>query len=173
MESGVLTTMTYRNTILGLFLFAGFVAAAHAAEVYHWVDENGVHHFSQTQPDEPSGDVSTMAVESEPPPGYDPEADIYGVEQQQERMAEIRAEMESRRQERLEERRRAARQQQPVQYAPQSGYSYSFPGFWYPGYPDRPPVRPEPPEPPVVEPHPSVPFRPPGSPKPYDAGETP
>jgi len=134
---------TVRFTLLLMAMAIGSPAAA--TEVFHWVDENGVHHFSQTEPAADTPQVSTMTLEDTTPANYDPEEDIYGVQAQAERMQALREEMDEKR-EAYRERQAKAAQQQAVQY--RRPYSYGRP-LWYPPYYPRPPVEPQPP---VIEP---------------------
>ena len=133
-------------------------ALADTTEVYHWVDENGVAHFSQTGPNDAGGEVRKLALENPVPSGYDPDEDIFGVEQQAQRMKELRESMEAKRQARLEAQRKAEAQRPVVIYQQQPAYRF---GTWIPGLPSRPPVyTPVWPGYPVPEPYPSVPFLP-------------
>jgi len=116
---------------------------AKAVEVYQWTDENGVVHFSQWAPTEPEKDVSTLEVDGSPPPGYDPEADLYNVEANKKAMESLWSDREKR----LEENRnRQASQPQIIQQTITPEY-----GTWpvYPDYGLRPPLSPERPERPV------------------------
>ena len=126
-----------------------------ATEVYHWVDENGVSHYSQNAPTADVAGVSKMILEDTTPPDYDPEEDRYGVEAQAERMASLREEMAEKR-EAQRERQRNAPQQPVVQY--QQPYQYGYSSFWRPPYFPSPPLRPEP----FIEPLPVLPFSPRG-----------
>jgi hypothetical protein len=131
-----------------------------AQEIYRWTDENGVVNVSDTAPVTESPAVSTVTVEDTRPSDYDPEADLYNVAAQAERMQALREEMKNEREARLERQRNAARQQ-PVQSTRSVGYA--VPGWWWgqPGYgpPPRPPLRPERP---IPEPYPTATLRPPG-----------
>jgi hypothetical protein len=127
-----------------------------AQEIYHWVDENGVSHYSQTAPAGAVDGVETMSLEDTAPADNDPGEDIYGVEAQAERMAALRQEMEEKRDTRRESR--AANAQQPVvQY--QNPVNYGYGPFWRPPFRPLPPVEPEPP---IAEPYPISTLRPPG-----------
>ena len=131
--------------------------AAHATEIYRWTDENGVVHFSQTPPPTADSEVSRLALSDAQPADYDPENDIYGVAEQQERMKALREEREKKRQERL------ARQAQPASQAviPYRERDYfTYPIYGYPGYQPRPPYRPNPPGQ-RPRPQPGEPIRPP------------
>ena len=139
-----------------LFLLA-FLASMPvlATEVYHWVDENGVPHYSQNVPTADVTGVSIIILEDTTPPDYDPEEDRYGVEAQAERMALLREEMAEKR-EAQRERQRNAPQQPVVQY--QQPYQYGYSSFLRPPYYPSPPLRPEP----FIEPLPVLPFSPRG-----------
>ena len=74
-------TMTSGNAFILVVAFcAGLTLdSARATEVYRWVDEDGVVHFSQTAPPGQETDVSKMSLADTRPSDYDPDADIYGV----------------------------------------------------------------------------------------------
>jgi Domain of unknown function (DUF4124) len=127
--------------LFGLPLFLTLSLAplqAAAVEVYQWTDENGVVHFSQWAPTEPEKDVSTLEVDGSPPPGYDPEADLYNVEANKKAMESLRSDREKRQEENRE--RQAASGPQIIQQTITPEY-----GAWpvYPGYGQRPPLRPD------------------------------
>ena len=143
--------MNVRLTICCATLLLASAAASEiqALEVYSWVDENGVTHFSDTGPED--------ASQLENPAPADDGEDVFGIEAQAERMRALRETMEERRSAALEARRQAA-QQPVVQYVDQPRYGYPIFGLpGYPGYPARPPERP-----PRPEPYSTVPFKPPG-----------
>lgn len=126
-----------------VLLLAGLLAGpAAATEIYKWVDENGVTHFSQTAPDPSVDGVSQQKLRDTTPSDYDPGKDIYGVEAQAERIKQMREEMDEKRQARLE-REREAQKQQAVQYRDREYYGYPIyrPGWVNP----HPPLRPTPP----------------------------
>ncbi|NND58084.1 MAG: DUF4124 domain-containing protein [Xanthomonadales bacterium] len=130
-----------------------------ATEIYHWVDENGVSHYSQSaQAGSPDG-VKTMTLDDTAPPDYDPDEDRYGVAAQAERMTLLRKEMDEKREAERDRRRNAAAQQPVVRqsYPVNSGYG----PFWRPPYRPVPPVEPRPP---VPEPYPTSTLKPPGVP---------
>jgi len=116
------------------------VAPAVAEEVYKWVDENGITHFSQVPPDRSVTGVSQQVLRDTTPSDYDPEQDIYGVEAQAKRMQQLRDEKKERYQARLE---REARTQQVIPYRNEEYYGYPIyrPGWVNP----RPPLLPAPP----------------------------
>jgi len=128
-----------------------------ATEVYHWVDEDGVSHYSQSAPGADVAGVSKMILEDTTPPDYDPEEDRYGVKAQAELMASLREEIAEKR-EAQRERERNAAQQPVVQY--QQPYRHGYSSFWYPPYYPSPPLLPV--HPIAPEPAPIYPFRPPG-----------
>ena len=137
-------------------------AAAPAQDIYRWVDEEGVVHFSDTAPVSESRDVSTVEVEDTRSSDYDPEADIYNVAEQAERMQALRDKMDQEREERRARQRSVAAQPQPAQ--PAQSVGYGLPPWWWdrPGY-GRPPKPELPvlPERPTPEP-PTSTLRPPG-----------
>ena len=136
------------------FLVAGS-APAWAEPIYRWTDAQGVVHFSQTPPpaDRP---VETVEIEDSRPSDYDPDADIYGVAEQQARMQALREEMAEKRAEAVERKREAAaRTPPPVQPEPPAWPAYRWPIFrpWPPR--PQPPIAP-PQRPPGVIVPPSV-----------------
>jgi hypothetical protein len=88
------------------FVLAFVPAFAVGTEVYRWVDDEGVVHFSQTRPMAPDTEVEALSIEDDRPSDYDPEADIYGVAEQAERMQALREEMAAKRADALERNRR-------------------------------------------------------------------
>ena len=151
--------------ITGLLLATAGWQEASAFELYHWVDENGIKHFSQWKPEEESADVVELTVEDNAPAGYDPGEDRYNLAATQAAMEDVWNEHNRRREESMN--RRAAERDSTVNVVHyEEPYAYS--DHWYAGYPVFPahPPFPRPPKPPM-RPHPappieSVPFRPPG-----------
>lgn len=156
-------TSAPKATVLICVLSLGVLSgnSSSGGEVYRWVDENGIVNFSDTAPAavDRNGNVDTLTLEDTTPRDYDPEADIYNVAAQAERMQALREQMEQEREERRE-RQRNAPPQPAVQY--QQGVQYGYP-YGYPAYP-RPPLRPSPRPPgrPVPEPYETSTLRPPG-----------
>jgi hypothetical protein len=123
-----------------------------AIEVYQWVDEDGVVHFSQSVPPGNVSGVETRTLEDTTPHDYDPDDDLYGVKAQAERMAQLREAMDARREAGRERQQEAARQ--PVVQYPQP-VQYGYPWLGRPPYfgkPRPPPLRPGPP---IPEPYPT------------------
>ena len=128
--------------LTGFLLAALLAAPAIAEEVYRWVDENGVTHFSQMPPDEVTG-VTQQTLRDTRPSDYDPEQDLYNVEAQAERMQQLRDERKEKRQAARLEREREAERQQIMQY--QNRQYYGYPNY-RPGWVNpHPPLRPTPP----------------------------
>ncbi len=77
---------------LGILLSAALCAAialpAAAYEIYKWVDEDGVVHYSQWAPEDSDAEVAKLEFERTNPPGYDPAEDDYSIENQAERIGE-------------------------------------------------------------------------------------
>jgi hypothetical protein len=145
------------RSILFVLLAGLVVAPVFAIEIYRWVDENGVVHFSQTEPPGNDAGVKKMNLEDSTPSSYDPDQDRYNVEAQAEQMALIRAEMDK--------KRELAREQKLNTPQPPPVTQYQNAPYWqvpyYPGRPigPRPPPRPEPP---IERPYPTATLRPPG-----------
>ena len=108
------------RSLLPCLLLALAAAPLDATEVYRWVDADGVVHFSDRAPPSGVGDFSRQDVAVKPPAGYDPEQDLYGVAEQQERMRALREDMERRREARRE---RADQAVPPPAAAPSSAVS--------------------------------------------------
>jgi hypothetical protein len=126
--------------LASLVIMAASTAAAQ--DIYHWVDENGVPNFSQERPPGSIQDFSELYLEDTTPIDYDPEQDIYGIEEQAERMQALREDMEKRRQENREREKYVV--QQPVQQY-RDPYQFYSRRLWYPPLYPKPPHRPKPP----------------------------
>jgi hypothetical protein len=148
--------MKSSSAILGLLAFLA-VSPAFATEVYHWVDDNGVAHFSQNAPAGSVKGVKIMTLDDTSPTGYDPEEDIYGVAAQAERMALLREEMDEKREAELERRRNASTPQPVVQNQNPNSYG-TWPYWRRPIYP----VHPIEPRPPIAVPYRTEILAPPG-----------
>ena len=60
-----------------------------ALEIYTWVDENGVVHYSETAPEEPAATpVETLHIASANSPAYDPDDYYWSIRKQAERIGE-------------------------------------------------------------------------------------
>jgi hypothetical protein len=166
---------TFNKPILTLFL--GLVASQSptlcAQEIYSWVDENGVQHYSEVAPENSNHEVTELQIDGSQPADYDPTEDRYNIAAQQAEMQALRDSLEESRKEKKEQRERELERQAAAQviYYPEPDFGYGS-NIYYPPYrplpphgkpPFRPPLRPEHPiEPPIEEPAYSVPFRPPG-----------
>lgn len=148
------------SMLFSLCLAAALAAGtSQAREIYRWVDENGVVHFSDEAPPETAEGVKQIEIDeadSNAPADDDP----FNVEATAERMQAYREEMERRR-----ESQRAAQLEREKIAAQRPAVQYQRVGYrGYPWY-ARPPLYPvQPIEPPAPAPelYPSVPFRPPG-----------
>lgn len=102
------------------------------AEIYHWVDEDGVMHFSEWAPNPDVPGVLTITVPSSRPPDYDPNDDQSSISSQAERTnvrwSEIKARRDERREQRLEAAERAARLASLYAYEQED---YFEPPVWY------------------------------------------
>jgi hypothetical protein len=111
----------------------GFISPSlYSFDVYHWVDEDGVSHYSQVAPTSEIPDVSKQTLEDTTPTDFDPEADLYGVKENARQMEALRAEMDERREAGRERQQQFARQVVPQYQEPERYYSGAI------GYPIRP-----------------------------------
>ncbi|NOR20386.1 MAG: DUF4124 domain-containing protein [Xanthomonadales bacterium] len=118
-------------------------AKVFASEIYHWVDESGVSHFSQQPPDRDTPNVSTQKIQNTAPSGASQGEDIYNTKAHEERMAEWRAEREQERQD-ARDRKNQANSQQSIRYQQPESYGrqpYLYPPIYRPH--PRPPYNPE------------------------------
>jgi len=149
----VMNTKRAAKTI-GL-LVLGFVlnTIVMASEIYHWVDENGVSHYSQYKPAGDTPGVSIQKMEASRPPADGQAEDVYNIEAHEKRMTEWREQRQKEREESRDQKNQASQQLQ-IQYPqPQSSY-WGRRGY----YNYRPPQN----SPPIVKPRlPSVLPRPP------------
>jgi len=152
--------MTAKRALILLAVCALLLPAvsARAEEIYRWVDQSGVVHFSDAIPAAAVADVSTVVLEETLPPDYDPEADLYNVAAQAERMQALREVMAKEREARRE-RQRSAAQAPAEQDGEAVRYPYNYGNIRYPRPPARPPTGPRPP---VPEPYETSTLRPPG-----------
>jgi len=158
------------NFTCGKFLILSFVAMSWplglaAGEIYHWVDAEGVSHYSQSPPPDESGEVRTLDVDGSQPKSYDPTEDRYNIAAQQEAMQAKRDEMAENRKNR--QPAQPAGENTVIYYPEEENYDEVLypPGYWgnrpdWPGNRPRPPHRPVQPLPDPVPPSNSKPFRP-------------
>ena len=126
--------------------------SATADEVFRWVDDEGIVHFSQWAPQDVDN-VATLIVKSTNPPNYDPANDPYSIGKQAERTSEAWQVLETRREDRREKRLETEeREKQNSQRYEYLAYPYySAPVFYRPIHrPIRPPGHE--PRPPHVRP---------------------
>jgi hypothetical protein len=124
--------------------------AALGGEIFHWVDDNGISHFSDWAPKDSNVEVTKLIVSDANPPGYDPNEDQNSIlgqaERMNERWSELRERQDERRKQRLE-----LEEQQRRQYAVEYDYPYYDDSYFYyrpgyrpihrPGFGHRPPFR--------------------------------
>jgi hypothetical protein len=128
-----------------LLLVFAWSAAGTAAEVFRWVDEGGVTHFSESPPEQDAQDLQTLEF-SDPAPPSDPENDYYSIANQSKRMEAMRAEREKAQAERdlaMRQLELEAAQNQVQQAPPHTEVitRFAYPPSYYP------PVWPRPPRP--------------------------
>ena len=120
-----------------------FVSYADAADIFRWVDDDGVVHFSDTAPSDDTA-VERLRVDEANSPDYDPADDPYSIRNQAERTGETWSRLEERREERREKRLKEAERQPVYVYQPYYPYRNYAPGYYVPGRPGHRPVRPGP-----------------------------
>lgn len=161
----------------GNCLALGWVLAAlssplAADEIYRWVDDAGVVHFSDQPPAARTDGLSTVEIEAPASRAHDPEADIFNIEATAARTQARREQLQEQRELRLEQAR--SRSRSAPQYPEQpTGYSYGYPwGYPAGGRPPRPerPPRPQPPPRPEPAPDDTSTLRPPGQSAPSERG---
>ncbi len=109
-------------------LISGTPAAAY--EVFKWVDEDGVTHFSESEPSAATTDVTRLVLATGNPTDYAPEADYYSIRNQAERTNEAYQRIEERRAARATKRAEAAeraaqtRAQTVTYYEPARRYAF-------------------------------------------------
>jgi hypothetical protein len=143
----------------GIVLLLTIIANAElvAAEIFHWVDENGVAHYSQNPPAGDTQNVSTQKIESPEPSGNGEVEDVYNVKEHEEKMIAWREERDKERKE-ARDRKNQTVSQRPIEYRQQEN-AYPWPYIYPPNH--RPPIRPpiEPPynpDRPIFNPRPPV-----------------
>lgn len=123
--------------ICTVFISLVMSTCASAAEIYRWVGEDGVVHYSDEKPRDGTQATTLDVVESRAP-DYDPLADPYSIRNQARRLSETRTALEQARHEREQARRQAAQLDAPPlspgyeyvddYYAP---YDYRRGWSWY------------------------------------------
>lgn len=143
---------TLRSTGIIVLAFLAVIASSNmlAAEIYQWVDENGVSHFSQQPPPKDTQNVSTQTIRNATPSAAVLAEDIYDTKAHEERMAEWRKERDKERQDARD--RKAQANQQQIKYQQPESYGrrpYLYPPIYRPPnkpiYPERPIFNPRPP----------------------------
>ncbi len=139
-----------------------------AAEIYHWVDANGVSHYSQWKPAEVQEQVQEITLQDTRPSDYDPSDNPYHSSRHAAAMAELWADIEQRRAAAKARQRTAA--PAPLAVYPQPE-SYPLAPYWpafgrsgvprqnLPSLPDRPGQSGRAPKPAEPEPAPPVSLR--------------
>jgi Domain of unknown function (DUF4124) len=121
-------------------LFSTWNTAATAAEIYRWVGDDGVVHYSDRKPQDDS--FTTIEYVDTTPADYDPLEDPYSIVSQAKRLNDAWIQL-ARAREAKEQQRREEAQSMP-QYVPYPVDAYTYDrGFSYylPAYPGRPGYR--------------------------------
>jgi hypothetical protein len=127
----------YLSALL-LLCFALASGSAAAAEIYHWIDDDGVTHFSDTPPVN-GEEARSLHVNPSNPADYDPAHDPYSIVNQAKRMNDKLSALEEEKERRARERREAL-QNAPRYHAPRyDGWRYSYwPRYYAPVRPVHP-----------------------------------
>ncbi len=124
-------------TVAVLVLLSACAASANASEIYQWMDEDGVVHFSDTRPED-GAVVTRLRFQEMNPPDYDPVEDPYSIRNQATRTNAVWAELEKAREEREEKRREEAERNLRYAPAPYDPYLYySRPAYFSFALPGR------------------------------------
>lgn len=123
------------HLLCATLITALFNGAAAAAEIYRWVDGDGVVHYSDEKPRDDAA-VTTIDIPDSRPADYDPHEDPYSIRNQAQRVNEAWTELAQARSEREQARRQAA---QSAAAAPSSSYDsgqdyrtrYGYDRSWY------------------------------------------
>jgi hypothetical protein len=135
---------TYCTTGIMSLVFLLVIASANiaASQIYQWVDENGVSHFSQQPPAKDTQNVGTKTIRDTAPNAGGEAEDIYDTKAHEERMAEWREQREQERKDARDRKEKEATQQ--VRYPQPESYGrrpYIYPPIHRP--PGRPPHNPD------------------------------
>lgn len=153
-------------------LLAALSSPLAAQQIYRWVDDAGVVHFSDQPPEARPDGLSTLEIDVTAPEAYDPDADIFNIESTAARTQARREELQEQRELRLEQARsRAASAPRYPEQPPGDAYGYpwGYPAYGRPPRPGPPP-RPRPPPRPQPLPDDTSTLRPPGQSIPTDRG---
>lgn len=114
-------------------------APASAAEVFKWVDDEGIPHFSDQMPAAQNTKVSRIVLAANNPANYDPLEDQYSIRNQAARTSKAYKKVEEKREERAADRAEAA--ERATQYEQQFIRYYDEPirSYYYPSLLNRPP----------------------------------
>ncbi len=108
--------------------------SASAVEVFKWVDEEGIPHFSDQMPAGQDTKVSRIVLAANNPANYDPLEDQYSIRNQAARTSEAYKKVEEKREERAADRAQAAEraaqyEQQFIRYYDEPIRSYYYPSL--------------------------------------------
>jgi len=107
---------------------AAMAGPAIAAEIYQWIDDEGVVHFSDAKPARREV-FKTLYVDVANPPGYEPSEDPYSILNQAKRTNLNWTEFDKERQQRKEESRQRAER-----YAPRTPRRIASDPYYRPAY---------------------------------------
>jgi len=117
-------------------LFSAWHSVANATEIYRWVGDDGVVHFSDTRPENRTS-VNTLRFRETNSTNYDPATDPYSILNQAKRISGSRMELEVARRERENEQLVDSDNQRPFRQSATYSYTYHPPLAYFPSVPIR------------------------------------
>ena len=139
-----------RNSLFVLnvvVFFSAWQSVASASEIYRWVSDDGVVHFSDTRPANRTS-VTTLRLRETNAKNYDPSTDPYSILNQAKRISQSWMEHEMARREREKEQLEEADNGRPYQQSATYSYTYSYtyhpPIAYFPLVPVRKALRHQP-----------------------------
>lgn len=135
--------------LLILFCLAGaWPLAATAEQIYHWVDADGVNHYSQSPPPAASSEeVRIMDVDGSRPASYDPTEDRYNIAAQNEATQAVYDKLAESRKNKQQATQNTAENTVIYYPEPDANNHYLYPPVYRPR-PPHPEPRPPQPRPP-------------------------
>jgi hypothetical protein len=116
------------SLLFSLLVLPGWHGAAMAAEIYRWVDADGILHYSDAAPREDVA-VTTIELDTPRPPDYDPLSDPWSIMNQARRISEARSALVEARIGR--ERSAQAPTAAPPEQAPAYWQTPDYRDWWY------------------------------------------
>ncbi len=123
--------------------FSAWQSVANASEIYRWVSDDGVVHFSDTRPANRTS-VTTLTLRETNAKNYDPSTDPYSILNQAKRISQSWMELQMARREREKEQLEEADNGRPYQQSATYSYTYYPPITYFSSVPVRKALRHQP-----------------------------